>query len=448
MGEYVLFAGQEIIPEPDALFQMVKAITEKKADMIYTDEDEISADGKHYSEPEFKPDFNLFRLRENNYIGQFWAIRKEILEQAGKFDPEYDGAQDYDMLLRCSEQAENIVHIPKILCHSMKAENLITEEQEKKNWEAGRKALEEHYRRAEVSATAELADKKGWYRSHLTISGEPMISVIIPSKDHINDLELCISSIEEKTTWKNYEIIIVENNSVEKETFVYYETLKNRYPNVRILTWKKEFNYSAINNFAVREAQGEYLLFLNNDVEIITESWLEEMLQLCQQKDVGMAGAKLYYPDDTIQHAGVVIGFGGIAGHCFVQQKRGTTGYCHRIICAQDYSAVTAACMMVKKSAFDAVGGLSEELAVAFNDIDFCMKLRKAGYLIVYNPYAELYHYESKSRGLEDTPEKVARFNREIASFEKHWPEILRDGDPYYNPNLTLESQDFSLKRI
>ena len=236
MGEYVLFAGQEIIPEPDALFQMVKAITEKKADMIYTDEDEISADGKHYSEPEFKPDFNLFRLRENNYIGQFWAIRKEILEQAGKFDPEYDGAQDYDMLLRCSEQAENIVHIPKILCHSMKAENLITEEQEKKNWEAGRKALEEHYRRAEVSATAELADKKGWYRSHLTISGEPMISVIIPSKDHINDLELCISSIEEKTTWKNYEIIIVENNSVEKETFVYYETLKNRYPNVRILT--------------------------------------------------------------------------------------------------------------------------------------------------------------------------------------------------------------------
>ena len=370
MGEYVLFAGQEIIPEPDALFQMVKAITEKKADMIYTDEDEISADGKHYSEPEFKPDFNLFRLRENNYIGQFWAIRKEILEQAGKFDPEYDGAQDYDMLLRCSEQAENIVHIPKILCHSMKAENLITEEQEKKNWEAGRKALEEHYRRAEVSATAELADKKGWYRSHLTISGEPMISVIIPSKDHINDLELCISSIEEKTTWKNYEIIIVENNSVEKETFVYYETLKNRYPNVRILTWKKEFNYSAINNFAVREARGEYLLFLNNDVEIITESWLEEMLQLCQQKDVGMAGAKLYYPDDTIQHAGVVVGLGGVAAHVLCKLPRDAEGYMGRLRCVQEISAVTAACMMVKTSVFKAVGGFDEELKVAFNDID------------------------------------------------------------------------------
>ena len=447
MGEYVLFAGQEIIPEPDALFQMVKAITEKKADMIYTDEDEISADGKHYSEPEFKPDFNLFRLRENNYIGQFWAIRKEILEQAGKFDPEYDGAQDYDMLLRCSEQAENIVHIPKILCHSMKAENLITEEQEKKNWEAGRKALEEHYRRAEVSATAELADKKGWYRSHLTISGEPMISVIIPSKDHINDLELCISSIEEKTTWKNYEIIIVENNSVEKETFVYYETLKNRYPNVRILTWKKEFNYSAINNFAVREARGEYLLFLNNDVEIITESWLEEMLQLCQQKDVGMAGAKLYYPDDTIQHAGVVVGLGGVAAHVLCKLPRDAEGYMGRLRCVQEISAVTAACMMVKTSVFKAVGGFDEELKVAFNDIDLCMKVRKYGVKIVFTPYAELYHYESKSRGMEDTPEKQLRFSREVNCFRRKWERELLKGDPYYNPNLTLNNTDCSLRK-
>lgn len=413
----------------------------------YTDEDEISADGKHYSEPEFKPDFNLFRLRENNYIGQFWAIRKEILEQAGKFDPEYDGAQDYDMLLRCSEQAENIVHIPKILCHSMKAENLITEEQEKKNWEAGRKALEEHYRRAEVSATAELADKKGWYRSHLTISGEPMISVIIPSKDHINDLELCISSIEEKTTWKNYEIIIVENNSVEKETFVYYETLKNRYPNVRILTWKKEFNYSAINNFAVREAQGEYLLFLNNDVEIITENWLEEMLQLCQQKDVGMVGAKLYYPDDTIQHAGVVVGLGGVAAHVLCKLPRDAEGYMGRLRCVQEISAVTAACMMVKTSVFKAVGGFDEELKVAFNDIDLCMKVRKYGVKIVFTPYAELYHYESKSRGMEDTPEKQLRFSREVNCFRRKWERELLKGDPYYNPNLTLNNTDCSLRK-
>ena len=217
---------------------------------------------------------------------------------------------------------------------------------------------------------------------------------------------------------------------------------------VRMVYWDGVFNYSAINNYGASFAKGEYLLLLNNDTEIINSDCLEELLGYCMRKDVGAVGARLYYEDDTIQHAGVVIGFGGIAGHCFVQQKRGTTGYCHRIICAQDYSVVTAACMMVKKSAFDAVGGLSEELAVAFNDIDFCMKLRKAGYLIVYNPYAELYHYESKSRGLEDTPEKVARFNKEIATFEKKWPEILKNGDPYYNPNLTLKSQDFSLKRI
>ena len=240
----------------------------------------------------------------------------------------------------------------------------------------------------------------------------------------------------------------MENNSTEPETFAYYEEMEEKHPAFHVVTWKEGFNYSAINNFGASFAKGEYLLLLNNDTELLEPDSIREMLGFCQREDVGIAGARLLYADDTIQHAGVVIGFGGIAGHCFVLQPRGTTGYCHRIICAQDYSAVTAACMMVKRTAFEEVGGLSEELQVAFNDIDFCMKLRSAGYLIVYNPYAELYHYESKSRGLEDTPEKVARFNREISIFEKRWPDILRNGDPYYNPNLTLKSQDFSLKRI
>ena len=284
MGEYVLFAGQEIIPEPDALFQMVKAITEKKADMIYTDEDEISADGKHYSEPEFKPDFNLFRLRENNYIGQFWAIRKEILEQAGKFDPEYDGAQDYDMLLRCSEQAENIVHVPKILCHSMKAEKPDHRRTGEEKLGSRQKGTGGALPQGGGFCNSGTCRQEGWYRSHLTISGEPMISVIIPSKDHINDLELCISSIEEKTTWKNYEIIIVENNSVEKETFVYYETLKNRYPNVRILTWKKEFNYSAINNFAVREARESICCFLTMMWRLLQRAGLKKCFSFVSKK--------------------------------------------------------------------------------------------------------------------------------------------------------------------
>ena len=257
-----------------------------------------------------------------------------------------------------------------------------------------------------------------------------------------------MDSIDRKSTYQNYEYIIVENNSTEEKTFRFYKELEENNPKARVVYWDREFNYSAINNYGASFAKGEYLLLLNNDTEIINEDCLEELLGYCMRGDVGAVGARMYYEDDTIQHAGVVIGFGGIAGHCFVLQPRGTTGYCHRIICAQDYSAVTAACMMVKKSAFDQVGGLTEELAVAFNDIDFCMKLRAAGYLIVYNPYAELYHYESKSRGLEDTPEKVARFNKEIATFEKRWPDIMRDGDPYYNPNLTLKSQDFSLKRI
>ncbi len=448
MGDYILFSDQKIVAAPDALFGMVKAITEKKADMIYTDEDEISIDGKCHYNPRFKPDFNLFRLRENNYIGQFWTVRKEILEQIGRFRPEYDGAQNYDMILRCCEQAAKVVHIPRVLCHYVNDGKMLLQEQQKKNWEAGRRALEDHYKRMQIRAVTELADKAGWYRSHMAIQGEPMVSIIIPNKDHINDLELCISSIEEKTTWKNYEIIIVENNSVEKETFVYYETLKNRYPNIRILTWKKEFNYSAINNFAVKEAQGEFLLFLNNDVEIITESWIEEMLQFCQQKNVGMVGAKLYYPDDTIQHAGVVIGLGGVAAHILCKLPRDAEGYMRRLCCVQEMSAVTAACMMVKTSVFKAVEGFDEELKVAFNDIDLCMKVRSKGQKILFIPYAELYHYESKSRGMEDTPEKQLRFAREVNCFRRKWERELLKGDPYYSPNLTLNNTDCSLRKL
>ena len=251
-----------------------------------------------------------------------------------------------------------------------------------------------------------------------------------------------------KSSYPNLEFIIVENNSTEEKTFAYYEKLQKECSKVQVYYYKGNFNYSKINNFGVQYAKGKYLLLLNNDTEMINDDCIEELLGYCTRSDVGIVGARLYYEDDTIQHAGVVIGFGGIAGHCFVQQPRGNTGYCHRIICAQDYSAVTAACMMVKRSVFEEVGGLTEELAVAFNDIDFCMKVRQKGYLVVYNPYAELYHYESKSRGLEDTPEKQERFHKEIQTFKTRWPEILKNGDPYYNPNLSLETQNFSLKRL
>lgn len=452
-GDFIAFADHDDELTPNALFECVKAINEKPQTLvIYTDEDKMSMDGHKFFQPHFKPDYNPDLLCTVNYICHLFVVSRKVIEKVGGLRSEFDGAQDYDFVLRCVEAVkdEEICHIPKILYHWRCHEDSTAENPESKLYafEAGRRAVQAHYERTGIHAEVFKGEYLGLYRTKFIRDHDPLISIIIPNKDHIDDLKRCMESIEQKSTYKNYEYIIVENNSTDSATFEYYKKLEAENPKVRMVYWDGVFNYSAINNYGASFAEGEYLLLLNNDTEIINPDCLEELLGYCMRKDVGAVGARLYYEDDTIQHAGVVIGFGGIAGHCFVQQKRGTTGYCHRIICAQDYSAVTAACMMVKKSAFDAVGGLSEELAVAFNDIDFCMKLRKAEYLIVYNPYAELYHYESKSRGLEDTPEKVARFNKEIATFEKKWPEILENGDPYYNPNLTLKSQDFSLKRI
>ena len=270
--------------------------------------------------------------------------------------------------------------------------------------------------------------------------------MIIPNKDHTADLDKCIRSLEEKNAYKNIEYIIVENNSEEKETFAYYEELEKRCPRAKVLYWEeKRFNFPAINNFGAKHASGEYLLFLNNDTEIMNEDSIEELLGYCMRKDVGAVGARLYYEDGTIQHAGVIVGLGGVAGHAFPAYPHDAVGYFGRIVMAQDYSAVTAACIMVKKSVFEETGGFDEGFAVAFNDIDLCLKIREKGWLIVYNPYAELSHYESKSRGYEDTEEKVKRFNSEIDLFLKKWKGFLEQGDPYYNPNLTLSRGDFSL---
>lgn len=452
-GDYIVFADHDDELTPNALYEFAKLLNrDRNLEMIYSDEDKMSMDGHKFFQPHFKPDYNVDLLCTVNYICHLLTVKRSLIERTGMLRSEYDGAQDYDFILRCAEQAgrEKIGHVPKILYHWRSHEDSTAENPESKLYafDAGQRAVQAHYDRIGVKAEVSKGEYLGLYRTRFLRDSDPLISIIIPNKDHIEDLQRCISAIDEKSTYKNYEYIVVENNSERKETFAYYKKLEAENPRVKVVYWDGNFNFSAINNFGIRYAKGEYLLLLNNDTEIINPDCLEELLGYCTREDVGAVGARLYYEDDTIQHAGVVIGFGGIAGHCFVQQKRGFTGYCHRIICAQDYSAVTAACMMVKRSAYEAVGGLSEKLEVAFNDIDFCLKLGRAGYLIVYNPYAELYHYESKSRGLEDTPEKVARFNREIKTFEERWPEILRDGDPYYNPNLTLDSQDFSLKRI
>ena len=447
-GEYLMLCDHDDTLEPDALYEIVKAINDTGADVLYTDEDKVSMDGRHYFDPNFKPDFNLFRLRENNYICHIFVVKKSLTDETGLLRSEFDGAQDFDFILRCCEKAQKITHIPKVLYHWRCHMDSTAADPSSKAYayEAGRKAVREHYQRLGIDAKVEMTERPGWYRSHVKVQGNPLISVIIPNKDHTDDLELCLFSMTRKSTYRNYEILIVENNSEKEETFEYYRKLPDRYPKARVLTWEKEFNYSAINNFAAKEAKGEYLLFLNNDVEILTPDWMEEMLQNCQQENVAAVGAKLYYPDDTIQHAGVVLGLGGIAGHIMCRASKEDPGYFGRMISVQEISAVTAACMMVKKSDFDAVGGLDETFQVAFNDIDLCMKFRAAGKKIIFTPYAELYHYESKSRGLEDTPVKQFRFDKEVKRFQEKWAQQLEMGDPYYSPNLSVTEGDCSLR--
>ncbi|MBQ8305160.1 MAG: glycosyltransferase family 2 protein [Blautia sp.] len=450
-GTYIAFADHDDLLCEHALYACVQALNERPdAELIYSDEDKVSVNGKHFFEPQFKPDFNLDLLHTVNYICHLMVVKRELLERTGLLRPEFEGAQDYDLTLRCIENTGAIVHIPQILYHWRSHEESTSENPESKLYafEAGERALQAHFDRIGVKAEVYRGAYPGLYRTRYIRDHDPLVSILIPNKDHIDDLERCIRSVEEKSTYRNYEYIIIENNSEEEETFAYYKELEKRYPHVHVVYWDGPFNFPDINNFGAEKASGEYLLLLNNDTEVINETWLEELLGYGMRPDVGIVGARLYYEDNTVQHAGVVIGFGGIAGHCFVQQPRENTGYCHRIISAQNYSAVTAACMLVRASVYREVGGMSHDLAVAFNDIDFCLKVREAGYLVVYNPYVELYHYESKSRGYEDTPEKRERFARETATLEAHWPEVFRKPDPYYNVNLTLKSQDFSLKKL
>ncbi len=449
-GDYIAFADHDDLLAPDALFECVKAINQNpETELLYTDEDKTDITGINFFEPQMKPDFNLDLLRTVNYICHLCLMKKSLLEKIGYLDEAYEGAQDYDIILRAVENTDQICHVPKVLYHWRTHADSTSENPESKKYafDAGRRAIQAHFDRLGIAAEVYDGEWPGLYRTRYVRAYDPLISILIPNKDHTDDLKRCIDSIMEKSTYQNFEILVIENNSDKEETFAYYKKLEAENEKVRVLYYKGDFNFSRINNFAAAQAKGEYLLLLNNDTSLINGDALEELLGYCMREDVGAVGARLYYEDDTIQHAGVVVGFGGIAGHCFVMHPRGSTGYCHRIICAQDYSAVTAACVLVDRKVYEEVGGLDEEYAVAFNDIDFCLRIREKGYLIVYNPYAELYHYESKSRGLEDTPQKLSRFNTEIDIFRRHWEDFLQKGDPYYSPNLTLDAQDFSLRK-
>lgn len=447
-GDFIVLTDHDDLLSPEALYQCAKAVqTEPRTDVIYSDEDKVDMSGRKFFEPHFKSDYNIDLLCTMNYICHLFVVRKDVMEQAGLFESCYDGAQDHDFILRCTEKAEHIVHIPKVLYHWRSHMQSTSENPESKLYafENGCKAVKAHYDRIGVPAEVVQGPFYGMYRTKYLWKEQPLVSIIIPNKDHVADLRKCMDSIEEKSVYRNFEFVIVENNSTEEETFAYYKEIETR-DNVNVLYYKGDFNYSKINNFGVVQAKGEYILLLNNDTEMIEPDSIKEMLDVCMRPDVGIVGAKLIFEDNTIQHAGVIIGFGGVAGHAFIGQDRDDNGYFSRIISVQDLSAVTAACLMVRRSVFDEVEGLNEEFKVAFNDIDFCLKVRKAGYLVVYNPYAQFYHYESKSRGQEDSADKVARFQQETGLFGERWGELLEHGDPYYNPNLTLDKADFSLK--
>ncbi len=447
-GGYVVFVDHDDTLAPDALYECVKVLNrEPDVDVIYTDSDKLSENGKRYSEPCFKPDFNMELLRCQNYICHLTVIQKRFLDKVGYLNSDYSGVQDYDHILRCVERTNRIVHIPKILYHWRMCPGSVAVDTDNKpyTYELFQKILREHYDRMGIQAEVK-AVFPGVVRTVYQLPYEPLVSVIIANKDHREDLMRCVESLEQESEYKNLEILIVENNSVSEEIVTYYDQVQRQYDNVRVLRYEKEFNYADIQNYAAVRAKGDYLLLLNNDTWLERPESIREMLGYCMRDDVGIVGAKLLYPDDTIQHAGVIVGLGGVADHAFVGMDREDPGYCCRAICAQEYSAVTAACLMVKKTVFMEVGGMDTELKIAFNDVDFCLRVKEAGYKIIYNPFSIWYHDESKTRGAEDTPEKIERFRGEIEYFQRRWANFLYWGDPSYNPNLALDRHDFSLK--
>lgn len=530
-GDWIVLGDHDDLLTPDALFEVAALLNERPwLQLIYSDEDKIDADGREYFEPHIKPDYSPELLRSVNYICHLCCIRKSLLERLGYpwERAEYDGAQDYDLVLRCCEVAErmdreleqralgaasaygarvqaeseahpeeqskqhpeqcaetltaalteklshecseetraeayfarmraegrytsaHIGHVQRVLYHwrSHRASTAARPEAKLYAFQAGARALKAHCERSGLPLhRLEQGVSAGIYHCVFDTSDEPLVSVIIPNKDHTEDLDKAIRSVW-AGSYRKLEFIVVENNSVEPKTWRYYEQIQAELP-VRVVRWESAFNYSAINNFGVRHASGEYLLFLNNDVEMLAPDAVSELLGLVRLPGMGAVGARLMYPDGSIQHAGVVVGFGGIAGHSYIGLRDDTVPtYMNRALTIQNYSAVTAACLMSRRTAFEQAGGFTEALEVAFNDIDYCMKLRASGLRVAYTPYALFNHYESKSRGAEDTPEKVARFNREIVRFAERWHGVLRAGDPYYHPWLTLMKSNYALRDL
>lgn len=449
-GDYIALFDHDDVLHPSVLYENMKVICEKGADYVYTDEATFHGNSiNNMSTMHFKSDFAIDTLRANNYICHFSTFEAKLLEKTGLFRSEFDGSQDHDMILRLTTAAKNVCHIPKILYYWRSHKNSVASDINAKVYaiDAAKRAVEDHLRQCGIAGNAESTKAfPTIFKINYELKDKPLVSIIIANKDHLSDLAKCIESINYKSTYDNYEIIVVENNSTDAKLFEYYETL-NQIRNIQVVKYKGEFNYSAINNLGASYAKGEYIILLNNDTEIITDNWIEELLMYAQRDDVGAVGAKLYYEDDTIQHAGIAIGLGAhrSAGHTHYRLPKANLGYMGKLYYAQDVSAVTGACFMVKKSLFDQLQGLDEKFAVALNDVDFCLRLRTLGLLNIFTPFAELYHYESKSRGLDDKEEKAKRYNEEVAKFRERWRVILESGDPYYNVNFSLDSAEYKV---
>lgn len=437
--DYVIFLDKNIYLYPFALFDIVKYLEYNDCYIFYADNDfcEINDAKVIRKNPKFKPDFAYDTLLSKNYIGNFIGVKKEFLQKNIEILNNLNMQEPfYDILLKAVEKIENydkILHIDKIIYG--KGSNEI-------NNDAKKSIIEEHLKRKNVKYDAvENGKYEGQHHVKYNINGNPKVSIVIPNMDHIEDLKVTIQSILEKSTYTNIEIVIVENNSKREETFNYYDELVKEHENIRVEKLEiNYFNYSKIVNFGVEKSTGEYVILLNNDVEIITPNWIEEMLMYVMQPRIGICGAKLYFPDKTIQHAGVTIGIRGLAGHRYREVSEKDFSENDDISFVQNLSAVTAACFMVSKSNYEKVLGFDEKLAVAFNDVDFCLKIKEENLQIIYNPFVELYHYESKSRGQDDSGEKQKRFAREYELFVKRWNKQIQQGDMYYNINYRLDT--------
>lgn len=452
-GDYIAFLDHDDVITPDALYEMADRIIKgrnqgKEPEVLYSDEDKTDAGQTKVMDPHFKPDFNPDLLCSNNYITHFLVVKRELADRLGGIRKDFDGAQDYDFVLRATEQAKVIAHIPKILYHWRMHELSTAGDGDSKSYarDAGKRAIEAHLERIGVEGSVEPTQYFGFYRVNYKLTERPLVSIIIPNKDETETLKKCLDAIA-KSSYENYEVIIVENNSTEEATFSLYKKIES--DKIRVVYYPDAFNYSKLNNFGASYANGTYYILMNNDIEVIETNWIEQMLSNCERREVGVVGARLYYPDNTIQHAGLVVGVGGslrgIGANLYQGMRRERSGYMHRAAIQMNYSAVTAALLMVKKEVYDKVNGFEEELSVAFNDVDFCLRVREAGYLIVYDPRVEAYHYESKSRGAEDSPEKVARFQSEIEFMRNRWETLLKEGDPNYNLNFSRMRPDYSL---